>query len=215
MMAAALLGALLACAAPRIDAPPPEITVTLRVRVEHSIVARVPMADLREETESLWRPYGVQLEWLDASAPLDEAAGFTVDVTIEHFDLAPWSAILGNATMGVNHSHGAIRLSFDAAGRVLAAGSLARMSTTRIVTDREMARALGRVLAHEIGHVLLAAPYHDAAGLMRANFSAADLAGLDRAPFQLSCNGVARLRARVDVLTRDAAMFGNRSGSDP
>jgi hypothetical protein len=204
---AALLGVLLACAAPRIDAAPPEITVTLRVRVAHSIVARVPMAVLREETESLWRPYGVQLEWLDATAPLEEAAGFPVDVTLERFDLAPWSAILGNATMGINHSHGPIRLSFDAAGRVLAAAPIARTSGSRVVTDREMARALGRVLAHEIGHVLLAAPYHDAAGLMRANFSASDLASLDRTPFQLSCNGVARLRTRVDVLTRNAALF--------
>src|SRR3954447_9777409 len=132
MMAAALLGALLACAAPRIDAPPPEITVTLRVRVEHSIVARVPMVDLRDETESLWRPYGVQLEWLAASAPLDEGAGFSIDVGLERFDLSPWAAILGNAMMGVNHTHGPIRVSYEAAARVLAAGSLARTSTTRI-----------------------------------------------------------------------------------
>ena len=155
----------------------------------------------------LWRPYGVQLEWLAASAPLDEANGFGIDVRVERFDLSPWAAILGNAMMGVNHTHGPIRVSYEAAARVLAAGSLARTSTTRIVTDREMARALARVLAHEIGHVLLAAPYHDATGLMRANFSASDLAGLNRTPFQLSCNGVARLRARVDLLTRDTAEF--------
>jgi hypothetical protein len=205
---AALLGVLLACGAPGGNAVvPADFTVTVRVRVEHSIAARVPMRDLQDETESLWRPYGVQLEWLAASAPLDEAAGFAIDVRLERFDLSPWAAILGNAMMGVNHTHGPIRVSYEAAARVLAAGSLARTSTTRIVTDREMARALGRVLAHEIGHVLLAAPYHDATGLMRANFSASDLAALNRSPFQLSCNGVARLRARVDMLTRDAAMF--------
>jgi hypothetical protein len=207
VIATALLGALLACAASRTATPTPEFTVTLRVRVEHAIAAHVPMRDLRDETEILWRPYGVQFEWVAASAPLDEAAGFAIDVTLERFDLSPWAAVLGNATIGVNHSHGPIRLSFEAAGRVLAAGALARTSAARIVSDREIARGLGRVLAHEIGHVLLAAPYHDAAGLMRANFSASDLASLDRTPFQLSCNGVARLRTRVDVLTRNAALF--------
>lgn len=202
------LGMLLACGAPVGNAvAPADFTVTVRVRVEHSIAARVAMRDLQDETESLWRPYGVQLEWLAASAPLDEANGFGIDVRVERFDLSPWAAILGNAMMGVNHTHGPIRVSYEAAARVLAAGSLARTSTTRIVTDREMARALARVLAHEIGHVLLAAPYHDATGLMRANFSASDLAGLNRTPFQLSCNGVARLRARVDLLTRDTAEF--------
>ena len=63
------------------------------------------------------------------------------------------------------------------------------------------ARALGRVLAHEIGHVLLSAPYHDEAGLMRAVFRPDELAGPDRAPFRLTCGGIGRLRSRVRMLT--------------
>ena len=42
---------------------------------------------------------------------------------------------------------------------ILALRHTTRSSLAGIVLDQELARALGRVLAHEIGHVLLGAPY--------------------------------------------------------
>jgi len=74
-----------------------------------------------------------------------------------------------------------------------------------IAYDHDLGRALGRVLAHEIGHVLLAAPNHANAGLMRAAFRADELAALDRAPFCLTCIGVSRLENRIRSM----------SGSEP
>jgi hypothetical protein len=52
------------------------------------------------------------------------------------------------------------------------------------------------VLAHEVGHVILGAPFHRPAGLMRAQFSADELAAPDRRPFALTGVDVARLQSR-------------------
>jgi hypothetical protein len=60
-----------------------------------------------------------------------------------------------------------------------------------------VARALGRVLAHEIGHYLLALPSHAPHGLMRANFAGGELAGLGRQTFVLSGELIPRLRTRL------------------
>ena len=58
-------------------------------------------------------------------------------------------------------------------------------------------RALGRVLAHEIGHYLLASPAHARTGLMQAAFNSRELAGWDRRSFELDETALPRLRARL------------------
>jgi hypothetical protein len=68
-----------------------------------------------------------------------------------------------------------------------------------------MARALGRVLAHEIGHYVLALPAHAPSGLMRANFAAGELAEAGRHNFALSAELLPRLRARLQRLRCEAA----------
>jgi hypothetical protein len=55
-----------------------------------------------------------------------------------------------------------------------------------ILRERAIGRAVGRVLAHELGHYLLCSRAHQRSGLMRAVHTAADLAGPDRGMFSLS-----------------------------
>jgi hypothetical protein len=69
------------------------------------------------------------------------------------------------------------------------------------VLDRELATALGRVLAHEIGHVILDVSDHEREGLMRAAFPPTELAEPDRTPYRLTCSGASRLAARLRALT--------------
>jgi hypothetical protein len=65
----------------------------------------------------------------------------------------------------------------------------------------DLGRALGRVLAHEIGHVVLGAHVHQARGLMRAVFLANDLIAHEHQSYYLSSAELARLRDREAELT--------------
>jgi hypothetical protein len=172
----------------------------IQLRVDPSITSRVVLAELKDETENLWRPYGVQIEWTDAGAADAAAHGFSLEAIlarrIERPDLPNGAAVLGRAVVGLAEpSTGPIRVSFEATETLLA-----RRTTVGMVQDHELARALGRVLAHEIGHLLLRVPYHDETGLMRAVYRADELAAPNRAPFRLTCKGVDRLRSRIRVL---------------
>lgn len=62
------------------------------------------------------------------------------------------------------------------------------------------ARALGRVLAHEIGHYVLALPAHARRGLMRPEFAGRELVAPGRRAFALSEELLPRLRARLAQL---------------
>jgi hypothetical protein len=202
------LGAVCVCAAAEIHSEDCEpFVVNVHLQVDRSIRSRVIPAELKNETEALWRPYGVHLEWIDAPAPGAAPSGLSLEVILERQiidepGLPKWTTVLGLATIKRNApSARPIRVSLDATESVLALRTVSRTSTGRIVNDYDLGRALGRVLAHEIGHSLLRAPYHDDVGLMRAGFRPDELAALDRAPFRLTCIGVGRLRGRIAVLT--------------
>jgi hypothetical protein len=73
------------------------------------------------------------------------------------------------------------------------------------LADVMIGRALGRVLAHEIGHFLLASPTHASSGLMRPAFDGRVLAGWDRSAFRLHRDALRRLQlrlARLDPIDR-------------
>lgn len=160
----------------------------------------------------------MQLEWPDARAADTGANGFALDVSleprIEQNEQRPWTTVLGSARIDLDSpGRQPIRVSVDATEGLL---NLRRgLGIAGFVTDRELARGLGRVLAHEIGHVLLGAPYHDDAGLMRAVFLPNELGHPDRALFRLTCTDVARLSARLHVLTGDPRFARRRGWTGP
>jgi len=204
----ACLAAVCVCAAAGIHAAVCEpFVVNIHLQVDRSIRSRVIPADLKNETEAIWRPFGVHLEWTDSPAAGAVPSGLSLEVILERRiidepGLPKWATVLGLASLKRNApSARPIRVSLDATESVLALRTTSRTSTGRIVFDHDLGRALGRVLAHEIGHLLLGAPYHDDVGLMREVFRPDELAALDRAPFRLTCNDVARLRGRIGLLT--------------
>jgi Matrixin len=211
---ALLVGLAVWCACPRVRADESGFfQVQVRLRVDHFVRSTSILAILKEETESIWRPYGVHVEWVDAVLSEVEAEGFSVEAVIDRRgDLAPADsdrAVLGRAfvskdTVGV----GPIRVSFDATERML----LRRSASGPFVGERDMGRALGRVLAHEIGHVLLAVRQHDRSGLMRAVYTPAELGSPARESFRLTCDDLGRLRSRIQVMTSGPE---TRSGENP
>jgi hypothetical protein len=81
--------------------------------------------------------------------------------------------------------------------------------------QREMylGRSMGRALAHELGHYLLAAASHTTRGLMKARPTAFELFSPPRGPFGITPAEQARARARVeaDLVAADSA--GDRTHS--
>jgi hypothetical protein len=64
---------------------------------------------------------------------------------------------------------------------------------------------LGHVLAHELGHVLLGGNWHAETGLMRAHWTAADLAAMGVSPLEFTPEDARAIRARVGLLKVEGA----------
>jgi hypothetical protein len=161
-----------------------------------------------DEATTIWRRHGVSLVRL-------EQDGGPVDVTVRvTFTPVPQSAAvvlshrLGGAGLGA--------ISFDEYGqpaRLIVIDYGAVVATVRqypvdgrklsewpsAFADRVVARAVGRVLAHEIGHFLLRFPAHHGYGLMRSAFNGRQLAYLDRGKFALSPQLLLRLQHQLAV----------------
>jgi hypothetical protein len=163
------------------------------------------VGSMEHEASAVWETYGVGIEW---SAPSRLASCESVlgsfDVLVEDRSLRPSSpprAILGTTQITGRGAldHVPVHIDYRAVEQFierLPIDEIAHALGRTRVSAADVGRALGRVLAHEIGHVVLAAPRHQPRGLMRAGFVAADLIGRDRSLYTLSTAEVNRLRQR-------------------
>lgn len=78
-------------------------------------------------------------------------------------------------------SHANAVAMMDDAGGVI--GRVAQMPSAQ--RETLLARAMGRALAHELGHYLLASKLHTRRGLMKATLTAVELFMPDRGPFRI------------------------------
>jgi hypothetical protein len=168
----------------------------MHMSFDRSIRSEAFRVSARDEAARLWKDYGVDLVWADD----DAAPGLCLDAVVERdrraIDVSGPPTVLGRTRLVNGILQVPIRISFDAVDAVLDAAHV-----KPVMHDQAMALALGRVLAHEVGHVLLGAPsYHDPDGLMRASFQSNDLKGFDDRPFRLSDSSIARLHRRLASL---------------
>jgi hypothetical protein len=160
---------------------------------------------VEQEAAAIWKAHDVELEFRGA----DGAAAMHLDASIATHQPDPAfhrrPPVLGQTEMeGV--TRGSIHISLDSVESTLECRHLKLLW----LYERDLGMAVGRVLAHEIGHALLGGPpFHDTSGLMRANFRADDLTNSDPRLFRLSSESEARLRVR------NAALSSEQSGAQP
>jgi hypothetical protein len=172
---------------------------------------------LLAEADAIWRSSGVTFVWRRAvrvvgrSASVSETGPYvanTLRVTIgasrgvaRDASLPLGWIVFDDATapeqeIYLSHAN-AVTLMEQARGVI---GIVAQMP----ISQREtlLARAMGRSLAHELGHYLLASKLHTPRGLMKATLTAVELFMPDASPFRIdpAQRGVVTARLRGDPM---------------
>jgi hypothetical protein len=189
------------------------LTVHVNVLFDDSMTSHAIQAAAMDEAAIIWKRYGVELQF---GAP-GTAAALSLDVIVERTAAAVKHdgepAVLGHTLVSSGRTEQApLRISFDAVTALLDS----QRGANPLLHDYALAAALGRVMAHEIGHVLLGSPaYHDTDGLMRTTFFPDDLARPERSRFLLAHHSVVRLRVRIAELTETQSAGGDGSRPNP
>jgi hypothetical protein len=184
--------------------PPMVVAVSAAPEVPASVVTR-----MLEETDAIWRAAGFRFVWQRTSWAVAEVG-------------APGPYHPATLHVVVGESRGVLRdqrmplgwIVFDDERQpeqeiyVSHANALALMEAARPVVgivqqmpvaQREilLARAMGRALAHELGHYLLASKVHTPRGLLRASRTASELFSYDRRGFIIDTGQRRLIAARI------------------
>jgi hypothetical protein len=179
---------------PAVDATP---VLNLRLTVSSELPG-VSRKALIAETESIWREGHVKLRWLQGSANPQSGSSLRVLVTPR----AVTSTIEGQRwTVGellrFDGSTAIAVASITGAQRIVAETQALRFVDLPAVSQYRLGVVLGRAVAHEIGHYLLATNTHSPYGLMRASIDAREFADLRTGAFRLDREAVAHLAAQA------------------
>ncbi len=176
--------------------PPMTVSVYVAPHITSSVVSR-----LLTETDDLWRPTGVSFVWTrgpEEVAPYGRAGDepryrpSTLRVAIDYERGGPTRETqtpLGWILFDTpDEPDQVIHVSYANAISLLERSQMVVGNVSTMPTlERELyvARAMGRALAHELGHYLLASKAHTARGLMASGRSAGELFGRQRVRFDL------------------------------
>ena len=150
------------------SAAPVPSSLTIAVHMTHGMSNTIAKDALREAS-AIWKLGGVTLDWHTSPEPPAGGGRSTVDV---RFDDAPGSVAGQDVPLGW--------VTLDASGVPEGTIFLSRKNALRLVEtideyrerplkfkERLIARALGRALAHELGHYLTGSKEHSVSGLMK------------------------------------------------
>ena len=195
-LAAVFVSALVRASTPAAAALPPiAISVSASNSISPSLVTQVI-----DEATAVWRASGLTFVWRRDANPADPNAGpapclaSMLRVVIGRGQVADASrrtdsaTALGWITFDEQGPAPEIYLSFDNSMAYLTGarevvGRIERMPMAE--RDLLLSRAMGRALAHELGHYLLASKVHSQRGLMRATHTATEFFSYDRSSFSV------------------------------
>lgn len=180
------------------DPPPLVVAVTAADDIRPELVTRI-----LDEAAAIWGSAGVTLAWRHGRP----ASLSTLRVTIGHDrgrsstgDVLPLAWIVFDDDTMPEHDIVVscaniltlMRNSRDVIGDI--------DDMPRAQLETLLGRALGRALAHEIGHYLLASKVHTATGLMQTRRSVAELFSTRRTRFQIDAGQRRQVAVRVEQL---------------
>jgi len=185
-----------------------EICIDVDLRFTGPAPPPALVRSLQRETTAIWGVYDVHVLWSTAADACPTAAGQFDAVVDDRRSPSATAPVTLGRTHVVPPRAGRIPIQVHrgATGDLIAllrAEDVTRLTGHPVPSPYDIGRALGRVLAHEIGHVLLGAS-HQPRGLMRARFLALDLIALPTRPYYLLEDDVRRLREQPCLLTAGA-----------
>ena len=196
------------------------ISTVVAILLTWTSAAAQPAAErtaMLREADAIWRAHGVAIVALPPDQPLAPPdADVRLVVTLDRTPQRP--------APGRSARLGAIRFDHENVPATTLAIEVGAVEWTVARTrwggrpfdqwppgwrDMLVGRALGRVLAHEIGHYLLASRLHARDGLMRASFDGDELLRPGRHGFAVAARDLPRLRTRLAGLGRGSALAEN------
>ncbi len=185
---------LAACAVAATLFAPPPLVLTVQA-LPH--VPPVVVTDALEEAASVWKAAGVVLAWrirdrsAGAFAGVPSTGAVAVRVVFEDGPvlMADQTGRIGWIVFeGTSEPIPEIHVSYSNALELLrlTLGRMRVRDMPALQTSSYLSRAIGRALAHEIGHYLLRSKAHSSSGLMKAVHSTTDLFASSRARFAVS-----------------------------
>ena len=178
-----------------------------------------PLAEMKRGVESLMSQAGFRVEWRSLDAPRGVERDATMLAVVELNGVCGLAPGYGAAAAPLN-AVASLATTSITDGQVQPFSSLNCTVLTRTVSaalsqeaaarrDFLYGRAMARVVAHELYHVLMRSPEHARAGVARSCFSTADLL-TER--FEFEGATLARLRSRVETAPYAVATGDDATG---
>ena len=160
---------------------------------------------MRGIVDTTWRPEGLTFDWVEGHDDIDAWKGINIWVAaVSGMPVSGAGGVLGEVVFHNGAPQRLIRVSIDAAIAWVRHDEIARLGTSTLVldqglgtTDALVPRALGHIVAHEIGHFVLGTMQHSSSGLMRATFERARRLLVRPETLRLDAAGRARLATRL------------------
>jgi hypothetical protein len=170
------------------------------------IVSPAVRANAIKEAARIWKRYDVWLLTEDDDQCVSAgAAPVTVTIDVGH-DPASGATGLGAIQFASDGKPAsAIVLNYDAVKRIATSAPFMGLHPAfwpAGLREEIVARALGRALAHEIGHYLLRSPHHTSSGLMQARHRGSMLGNPNDRGFELTKTDQDRLRVALAAATQ-------------
>lgn len=182
----------------------PDVALEVPVRGGTTIDAEILDAALRETAE-IFAPGNIVLRFRLEATPTGRAAPVSVVIAPKPSRFVVQGCRRGRHDHRLGHSQlGTRKITLWSEQVARAVHGNWDRSDVPEVDRATFARALGRVLAHELGHLLLRLDQHRDGGLMRSSFSHRSLIARGRRAFRLSSADLVAIRDAIERQSRDA-----------